>query len=156
MDTKLKKFIEDNINYIEDNNYDIKTGLYFQAYLSNIRGGELTKLLDDVGINPLDYLDYVPWQFWAYSKCTSVEVPEGINTIGTDAFYMSDIKTVMLPSTITMLGEASFRNCFVDTIIYRGTKEEWMNIYDNGANAEGIKVVTIDGKEFMHLDWLYK
>lgn len=50
----------------------------------------------------------------AFKSATSLEsviLPEGLTTIGNNAFYQSSIKTVSLPSTLSNMGSYAFYNC---------------------------------------------
>ena len=50
----------------------------------------------------------------AFKSCgelTSVTLPEGLTSIGNEAFYQSGIKTVSLPSTLSSMGTSAFREC---------------------------------------------
>lgn len=50
----------------------------------------------------------------AFKSCgelVSVTMPEGLTSIGNEAFYQSSIKTVSLPSTLNSMGTSAFREC---------------------------------------------
>lgn len=50
----------------------------------------------------------------AFKSCgelVSVTMPEGLTSIGNEAFYQSSIKTVSLPSTLSSMGSSAFREC---------------------------------------------
>ena len=50
----------------------------------------------------------------AFKSCgelVSVTMPEGLTSIGNEAFYQSSIKTVSLPSTLNSMGASAFREC---------------------------------------------
>ena len=50
----------------------------------------------------------------AFKSCgelVSVTMPEGLTSIGNEAFYRSSIKAVSLPSTLSSMGTSAFREC---------------------------------------------
>ena len=49
--------------------------------------------------------------FRGTSNLTSVVIPEGITTIGNNAFYESGLTTITLPDTVTTVGTYCFNNC---------------------------------------------
>lgn len=52
------------------------------------------------------------WQsIFEYGDITKVTVPEGVTTIGPDAFKDSDVESVVLPSTLRKIGFWAFRGC---------------------------------------------
>lgn len=49
--------------------------------------------------------------FRSCGELVSVTMPEGLTSIGKEAFYQSSIKTVSLPSTLSSMGASAFREC---------------------------------------------
>lgn len=45
------------------------------------------------------------------TNVTSVDVPEGVSTIGNSAFWQSQVRTVTLPSTLTAIEDNAFYSC---------------------------------------------
>ncbi|MBO7297205.1 MAG: leucine-rich repeat domain-containing protein, partial [Clostridia bacterium] len=51
--------------------------------------------------------------FYNYDNITSVVIPEGVVTIGYEAFASCDmLASITLPSTLTEIGEGAFRECY--------------------------------------------
>ena len=48
--------------------------------------GKLTEIFLDAGIEPLEYMQAVPANYLANSAITSVEIPNNISSIGSEAF----------------------------------------------------------------------
>ena len=141
----LQEFIEKNINLIEKNNYDVKTGLYNEAFKAHIEPGDLTTVLLTAGIDPLEHLDYIPWRYLAFNRdMEEFHIPENIITIGTGAFFMSSIKTLYVPISVKLFGEECFSSSKIETIIFEGTRKDFMFISDNGASNKQITIVTKD------------
>lgn len=142
---KLQEFIEKNIGLIEENNYDVKTGLYNEAFKADIDPGDLTTALLTAGIDPLEHLDYIPWRYLSFNRdLEEFHIPENITTIGTGAFYMSSIKTLYIPRSIEVFGEECFSSSKIETIIFDGTRKDFMFIDDHGASNKQITIVTKD------------
>lgn len=142
---ELQEFIEKNIHLIEGNNYDVKTGLYGRAFSAHIEPGELTTALLTAGIDPLEHLDYIPWRYLSFNRdLKEFHIPENINAIGTGAFFMSSIKTLYVPRSVTLFGEECFSSSKIETIIFDGTRQDFMFVSDHGASNKQITVVTKD------------
>ena len=57
----------------------------------------------------------------------TVEIPDTITKIADNAFYYGkNITTLVLPNTITSIGEYSFSGCTsLEKLIFEGTESEW-------------------------------
>lgn len=144
----MKKFIEDNVGLIENNEFNRLYSIIDELWVSS-----LTQLLYSVGIDPLPYLDVVPKEF-AYRctlsdvyipsnitdiyakafqrcKCFTVVIEEGCKNIYHSAFAGCDnLVTVSLPSTLTTIDEvAFFGSTSLHSIKFNGTFNEWCAIY---------------------------
>ena len=80
-------------------------------------------------------------QFHTCSFITEVEIPEGVEYIGMQAFYATGLNTITLPKSLRTLDD-DFAFC-VTKIIYKGNLLEWNNIEKYGMsiselNARGI------------------
>ena len=142
---ELQEFIEKNIGLIEANNYDVKTGLYNEAFKAHIEPGELTDALLTAGIDPLEHLDYIPWRYLAYNKqFKEFHIPDNITSIGTGAFFASSIKTLYIPRSVKVFGEECFSSSNIETILFDGTRHDFMLVSDHGASNKEINIVTKD------------
>lgn len=120
----------------------------------DINSCELTKLLNSLGIDPLDYLDYIPRYFLSGAQITSVNIPDHIKGIDVNAFrqcsnlittiipnsvtsidslafsYCTSLTSVTIPDSVTHIGNWTFRDCTdLTSINYTGTKEQWSKIH---------------------------
>ena len=60
---------------------------------------------------------------------TSVVIPKGITTIGRNAFYgCTELESVELPGSLTLIEYYAFRNCPIDTIKFNGTEKQWNDL----------------------------
>ena len=112
MNENVKQFIEENIKLIELNNFDelFRCANLDLADYSEV--GELSKILEDAEIYPLNYLDYVP----AYYMCgTDIEIfapKPGITYIGQGAFrYCDNLISIDLPEGLEQINPHAFEDC---------------------------------------------
>lgn len=170
----LKSFLSlPNIKkLLEDYNFTV---LYRAAYnyLDTIKIHRVTELLNSLGIDPLDYLDYIPNDFLSHTQIKSVTIPNHIRGIGIFAFYdCSSLTSVVIPNSVTSIdnyafcgcdsltrvtigsgvmriGYKVFESCYkLDDINYTDIKDQWSKIkLERGWNSESsIKVIhCIDG-----------
>ena len=134
LDTNVKQFIEQNIDKIDNNDWDwiynkglnqlrLKTGNpYIRGYFS--------KTLEESGINILDYLDYVPNSYMIGASITYYAIPNNIKSIKAYAFIAcSYLKSIILPKSIVYIEEDIFNGCSaLEDIIYEGTILDWNSI----------------------------
>lgn len=120
----------------------------------DINSCELTKLLNSLGIDPLDYLDYIPRYFLNGAQITFVNIPDHIKGIDFNAFrqcsnlitivipnsvtsidslafsYCTSLTSVTIPDSVTHIGNWTFRDCTdLTSITYAGTKDQWSKIH---------------------------
>lgn len=61
-------------------------------------------------------------------KLKSVEFPEGLETIGNEAFYGASLTSIRLPSSITAIGGDAFECTYIKDVYYDGTETQWNEI----------------------------
>lgn len=89
--------------------------------------------------------------FESCKNLTSITVPEGVTTIGKEAFSLcSSLTTINLPSTITQIEDyIIYQSWSVLTINYNGTKADWKKInrgdHWNDNVSQSMKVYCTDG-----------
>lgn len=147
---ELKKFIEENIDLISDNEFNavynkIKSRTFIRLF---------TEAMLEAEINPLNYMKEVPPYYlyesniqmidiptgveeinkYAFSRCSqlkSVHLPEGLNFIGEGAFYNSSLESLHLPSTVKIIYEGAFENCnALKHVTFAGTTKQWIAVKD--------------------------
>ena len=107
----LKLFIEENIGYIENNDFE---PLYELLTDEIAPKNELTDLLLSAGIDPITYFDrYLP-QFYASGlPIKEIEIPRNIYQIGAYAFYScSDLEKVNIAHGVESICEEAFADCY--------------------------------------------
>ena len=70
---------------------------------------------------------------YAFSDCsalTSVKTSNSLESIGISAFsYCSSLKSIIIPTSLTLFHDWAFYWCTsFETMMYRGTKQEWEKI----------------------------
>lgn len=98
-------------------------------FLKSFFMGEITSVLYASEIDPLKYMDVVPYCFLYGCSYVSGDfiIPDNITSIGDVAFYgCNGIKSVTIPNSVTNIGRYAFRDCTdMTSITYQGTKEQW-------------------------------
>lgn len=109
----IEKFLEQNIELIEQNKF---TELYdkliadYQWYV--LRPRELTEVLVDCNINPLEYMTEVPIQFAFKLPISQIRIPETITFIGDRAFSeCHNLTRIAIPDSVTSVDECAFFHC---------------------------------------------
>ena len=110
MNKNVKKFIEENIDFIEQNDFILLFSKAFELPVKQI--GELSKVLEDAEIYPLNYLSYVP-SYYMYGTDIEIFAPKpGITYIGQGAFrYCDNLISVDLPEGLEKIHAHAFEDC---------------------------------------------
>ena len=62
--------------------------------------------------------------FFTGVRCESIEIPEGIEEICPDAFYLSKVRHVKFPSTLKKIGDDAFHASDVEKVNFPSSLEE--------------------------------
>ncbi len=152
----VKEFIEEYIDLIDNNRFEELYSILTDPSLL-IATRDVTDALLEVGIDPLDYMTFIPEAFargsrrsmsnykiptktstidkiydYAFSG-TDIEefiIPEGVQLINNRVFLnCSYLTKIYLPSTLRMMGTCIFSGCgSLYNIYYNGTMEQWKSI----------------------------
>ena len=61
--------------------------------------------------------------------CNTSTIPNGVTSIGNNAFSCCDMITITIPNSVTLIGDEAFSYCTsLKTIVFDGTKEQWKNV----------------------------
>lgn len=109
---ELSKFIKAHVNEINNNNFAKVYEDTNDSLTPCLLTSKLTELFLDAGLEPLEYMQAVPANYLAYSKLTSITLPENITSIGRCAFSGCDgLTSITIPDSVTSIGSAAFENC---------------------------------------------
>ena len=149
MDSRVKKFIEENIELIEQNKFD---ELYYNAEISLGFLERMTQVFLDSGIDPLPYMNHVVPLMYQATDIESIVIPDNIKYLPSRRAFSecNNLVHVSVPPTLLSFGYETFYKCpNLHTIEFRGTSskflannskpEEWAK----GSNVT--KVVCSDG-----------
>lgn len=103
-------FIEKHIDWIENNEFD---KIYGKDNQETFDRSELTQiLLTVVGVDPLQYLNYIPENYLSESNIKEFVVPSHIERIDTSAFWSCEqLEKVKLPEGLRSIEDSAFAEC---------------------------------------------
>ncbi len=90
---------------------EIPKALFFGA--ESVEKVSLPSTLKHIGDYAFDRLGY---NLAKQGKTVAINFPEGLETIGEDAFVLAGIKNLTLPSTLTKLGDRAFYLSYIETL----------------------------------------
>ena len=107
MNPIVKKLIEANIEYIDNNDFDT---VYSRAMSLNhkINIGEITDIFYDASLDPLSHMTEVPPLFLDESTIEALVVPENISKIRISGFAYSHLEHVELHNNCELSSSAFF------------------------------------------------
>lgn len=148
----ISKFIKAHENLIDNDEWEkiYKDANDYEFYMYV---GELTQILLESSVDPLDYLDYIPehylWRtdieefqipnniiridksaFFNCLKLASIIIPNSVMIIGYGAFHAcTSLENVVIGSGVKTIEDFAFGNCYkLSKITYNGTKSQWNHI----------------------------
>ena len=166
---EAKELIEKYIEYIESEDYaDLYDFIWSdEAYTNMTVIGEITTTLENININPLVDLNYIPMGYYSGVAKTEFNIPKNIKEINNYAFESSSLKSIDIPFNVKYIGERSFAYCEdlkyvnidnpdiqiqydafdycdIDKIIYAGSRSDWEG-FEFSDRAKFHVVECIDG-----------
>lgn len=132
---ELQKFIETNIELIEDARFD-------ELYNMNVDVPKFTEALLEAGINPLANMKYIPANYLCESDIKQFVVPSHIDRISSAAFWdCQELEKVTLPEGLIYIEDSAFSECHKLTQINLPSTLEY--IYEDAFAETALKHVVI-------------
>lgn len=87
-------------------------------------------LLRVTGKGPMKDNNECPWMNQlSMVPVMTIQVDEGVTCTGVCTFYMTEVRTVILPKSVTRIGRYSFDGCkYLTDIYYAGSEADWKAI----------------------------
>lgn len=131
MDIKLKIFINENLDLINENTKESWEEIYNKIPQMII--GEFTKTILDSKINdPASILGYIPKNYLYTSYIQEYEIPNIVTSIGSSAFCGCSLTSVKIPDHVISIGEDAFDSCKALTNVIIG--DSVTHIYGHAFN----------------------
>lgn len=111
MTEKIKDFINQNQDRIDENKWEDIYTITEIGLVNTYDIGEFTSVINEAGINPLDYLDYIPHAYLASTFTSEINIPSHIKFISSFAFSNTDIKELHIPGNIKKIYAKAFHEC---------------------------------------------
>ena len=111
---EVKTFLSVHSNLLKSGDIKALYNKIIEGYVTenyNYLISEVSTILINSGINPLDYLDNVPENFLFNSDVTSIKIPSNITKINMHSFTYSNIEDVKIPNSVTYMGVNAFQEC---------------------------------------------
>ena len=111
---KVLKFLnrEDVQSALIKNNLKQLYKLTENTYLGDLTIGELTNILIQAGINPLEGMTEIPMCFlYLQESIKFFNIPQGITKINNYAFVYTDLESITIPNSVKVIERSAFYGC---------------------------------------------
>ena len=118
--------------------------------LNLLEYSSVISIFNNIGIDVLQYMHYIPQYFFADSNIKTYTVTELITVIKEYAFdNCTKLQSIQLPKSLKKIKNSAFLMCtHLSTINYNGTKEDWkkikIDLMGNSVLFNSIKINCID------------
>ena len=138
---KLKKILEENKDLINNNNFK----KLYDKISDPLLIGELTYVLYTSGINPLKYMNEIPFYFfYEITVPDDFLIPENITEILPEAFTNARIDSIYIPKSVSIIG----RNAFFGSDLRSISIDEFTNLSFNSLDGtRWLKTIAIRSKK---------
>lgn len=111
---EAKTFLRTHSNLLKSGNIKSLYNKIVEGYVTknyNYLISEVSQILINSGINPLDYLNDVPQNFLFDSDVTSIKIPSNITKISMYSFTYSNVESIKIPNSVDYMGINVFQEC---------------------------------------------
>lgn len=112
MDINIKKFIETNIDMLQNEFYN-EFFLEAQQQFDPMRVNELGSCLEEAGIFCIPHMSFIPTGYYLYSDISTYNIHSDIKVIMGQAFRKSNLETITIPSNVIHINHYAFDDCFL-------------------------------------------
>lgn len=154
MDQKIKYFIESHAELLLKENF---TQFYEEITNKDVDlTGELTKVLLEAGIDPLEYMNEIPSFYLEKALITDFYCPESIKYIGRYAFNeCKNLTKITVGTNVTSIDSYAFSWCesLIDITIPDSVVSMGDGVF---LGCTGLKHITWNAKNCQELGWGWK
>ena len=116
---------------------------------------DFTELMASLGIDPLNYLEYIPKSFLAFTSIEHLDIPNHITRISDYAFRnCHELTDIIIPNQVKRIGNWAFSNCRKLTSIAIPNSVKSIGNYAF-YNCTGLTSMTIGNKVKSIGDWAF-
>lgn len=111
---EAKTFLSVHSNLLKSGDIKSLYNKIIEGYVTenyNYLISEVSQILINSGINPLDYLNDVPENFLFNSDVTSIKIPNNITKISMQSFTYSNVESIKIPNSVNYMGINAFQEC---------------------------------------------
>lgn len=126
---------------LQNNDFD----MIYDTLSSNLTS-QFTQLMASLNVDPLNYLEYIPKSFLAFTSIEHLDIPEHITRISDYAFRNCyELTDIIIPNQVKRIGNWAFSNCQKLTSIAIPNSVTTIGNYAF-YNCSGLTSVTIGNK----------
>ena len=129
MNPTVKKFIEQHIVLLEQNNFDRFFDMAQEEFIPETVN-EIANILETSEIFPIPYMTFIPEGYYMISRMTEFTTPENIFRISYKAFASSDIESLHVTGNCIQVLEEAFEGC---SFMERAVFDEGVKIIEDSA-----------------------
>lgn len=112
--SEAKTFLSTHSNLLKSGDIKSLYNKIVEGYITknyNYLISEVSQILINSGVNPLDYLNDVPQNFLFDSDVTSIKIPSNITKISMHSFAYSNVESIKIPNSVDFMGINAFQEC---------------------------------------------
>lgn len=129
---------------LESHKDDLLNNSFYQLYreVNSEDTAELTEVFLKAGINPLEYMSYVPKNF-LHACVHSIEgftIPDNIIAIEQQAFAITDLTSIVIPEGVKRIARKAFSGCseLVEVWLPHSVEELHLGVFNRDVNLKKI------------------
>lgn len=122
---KIIEFLKEYSELLNNNEFKELYKEFRRSYPDQFNAaGYLTEILYDAGLQPLEYMNFIPENMFYDFKMDKLIIPNNIYLLPDYAFTDFKVKHLFIPKSIKAIEEDAFIDARITNIYYEGRKEE--------------------------------